>query len=186
MKNMQNMMCSKCKQRPGEVFMTSIINNKRIEELLCLECAMQKEEVMFLSKQDSGFKQFLSQALQMRQLSMPQEFTRLSEIKPEQKYELVIKDDCEVCGANWDIIKNTGMVGCSNCYNTFERDIDELMDFSSGGVYSGKIPKSSQAAFSAERQLFILKERLQESIKKEEYEKADLIKEQISQLQKTR
>ena len=119
-------------------------------------------------------------------MSMPQEFTRLPEIKSEQTYELNIKDDCEVCGANWEIIKNTGMVGCSNCYNTFEREIDELVDFSTGGVYSGKIPKSSQAAFSTERQLFVLRERLQESIKKEEYEKADLIKAQISQLQKTR
>ncbi len=181
MKDLKNMLCSKCHKNPAEVFMTSIINNKKVEEVLCLECAMQKEAVALMLKQDSQFQQFIDQALETRKQVVPREVAKIE--TQTKEYRLEIMEDCPVCGTGLEKAVESASVGCGHCYQVFATEIEKLLPGKIFSNYLGKIPKRSWAEDNLERKLLILEKKLEESIKKEEYEKAGVLKAEIKNLQ---
>lgn len=181
MKDLRNMLCSKCRKNPAEVFMTSIVNNKKIEEILCLECALKKEEVSQMLKQDSQFQQFVDQALQIRKQVAPREVAKIE--TQTKEYKLEVMEDCPVCGTGLEKVLESASVGCGHCYQIFAADIEKMLPENIFANYMGKIPKRSRAEDNIERKLLILEKKLEESIKKEEYEKAGILKAEIKSLQ---
>lgn len=51
---------------------------------------------------------------------------------------------CPYCGAKLSVYYNTGMLGCPECYNVFETEIDASLPEIQGGVrHVGKKPRYS-------------------------------------------
>lgn len=185
---MKRILCSRCNKNNAEVFMTSIVNGKKVEEVLCLECALQKEEVSFMLKQDPQFQQLIEQAIKMKKMDFNRIIGENKITEPSKTVEMDLLEDCPVCGADLEQIRETGLAGCSNCYGVFEQEMDRLLEIRRvTGTYKGRVPKNVSAQTGSEStasQLIILKQKLQDSINKEEYEQASLIKEQIVKLEK--
>lgn len=185
---MKKILCSRCNKNNAEVFMTSIINGKKVEEILCLECALQKEEVGFMIKHDPQFQQIVEQAIKMKSMDGNRVINVGKAIEVNKTTNLELLEDCPVCGTDLEHIKKTGLAGCANCYNIFEKEMDRILNIKRiTNAYKGRMPqhmvenKGQEATVS---QLIILKQKLQDSINKEEYEQASLLKAQIVKLEK--
>lgn len=188
MKNNADMLCSRCQIRPAEVFMTSIVGGKKIEEMLCLECALQKEEVAMMLSRDTQFKQFVDKALQMRNIDLNKLIPPMAEAKEQhigaKGLKLDLPKDCPICGCSAEQLIETREVGCDHCYEVFDGEIDKLLKLKHSTLYKGKRPVSdSVGADNPQQRIIMLKEQLKDSIRKEQYEQAGRLRAEIAKLE---
>ena len=95
------------------------------------------------------------------------------------------KDDirCEYCGRSFRELKNTGVLGCPKCYDSFGNEIKAYLKALNINLkYRGKIPKNSESYIYYNRKLEDLREKLDLAISLEEYEKAAEIRDEIKTL----
>jgi protein arginine kinase activator len=91
---------------------------------------------------------------------------------------------CKNCGATYSEFKKYGLLGCSECYESFSPTINPVIKRVQGNVeHTGKIPKKMGKEIMEKRRLSKLKEDLQKAIANEEYEKAAEIRDAIKSLQ---
>lgn len=182
---MKRILCNRCNKNNAEVFMTSIVNGRKVEEILCLECALQKEEVGMMLKQDPQFQQLIEQAIKMKNMDFNKTGDLDRKSSGKKALDLDLPEDCPICGVSSEQIKEIGLAGCSYCYQIFEKEMDRCLEIKRvTSVYKGRVPSNMPQEKSAASQLIILKQKLQDSITKEEYEQAGIIKEQIVKLEK--
>jgi protein arginine kinase activator len=93
---------------------------------------------------------------------------------------------CELCGTDFDEIKATGRVGCSNCYKVFEKQFaSTLLRLHGKTLHVGKIPNKiiengiKKEQDDEQTELENLKNKLAEAVLREEYEKAAIIRDEI-------
>ena len=87
---------------------------------------------------------------------------------------------CSGCGMKYADFKKTGQLGCSRCYDTFRRNLAPLIRRIHGSTnHIGKSPVKARKATKAKTEMSRLKERLEEAIKKEEFEEAARIRDAI-------
>lgn len=108
---------------------------------------------------------------------------------------------CKGCGSTFEDIVNMGKFGCPQCYETFEVQIDNLLNKIQGNNrHIGRIGKIEKAKvensekpnddnkkvkdFNNNDKLDKLKEKLKELVKAENYEEAAKIRDQIKELEK--
>ena len=156
------MLCDSCGKNEANFHYTKIINGKVKEEHLCKECTF----VNYDFDLDKPF-------------SMDKFFTSLIENKAE------IKDNedelkCDNCALDYSQFKERGEFGCSKCYLSFKGRVEPLIRSLHGhNVHRGKIPKSSEKKVFLKREEKDLKEELEDSIKKEEFERAAVIRDRL-------
>jgi len=155
------MQCDKC----GKISVyrsTLIVNGVSQTTNLCRDCAI-KEGVFSTSAADI-FEDMFSPFIGF----MP--------------FEHIEDLNCPVCKTTLREFKTTGKLGCSNCYNTFDEEIQKIIK---------KIAPNSthkQEALSAPKTTKIdkiskLKQDLEQAVKEERYEDAGRIKKQIQKLE---
>ena len=91
---------------------------------------------------------------------------------------------CPVCRLTLEDFRQINQFGCSECYTTFRSEIEPLLRRLHGSSsHEGKIPARSYADLSVERQIKLLREKLQQMISVENYEEAARIRDQIRALE---
>lgn len=159
------MLCDSCGKNEANFHYTKIINGKVKEEHLCKDCAFENYD-FDLNKL----------------LSMDKFFTSLMDSKPEKRdngEEL----KCENCGLTYSQFKERGEFGCSKCYIAFKDKVEPLIRSLHGhNFHRGKIPKSSDKKIFLKREEEDLKGELQDFIKKEEFEKAAVIRDKLKDI----
>ena len=97
----------------------------------------------------------------------------------EQKIDI----KCPQCGLTYKKFKALGKFGCSQCYKTFGDQIDSLVKGLHGhNTHRGKIPKRSNIKIFLRRETEKLRVDLEDAIKREEFEKAAIIRDEIKTL----
>ncbi|MEG0873329.1 MAG: UvrB/UvrC motif-containing protein [Clostridia bacterium] len=160
------MKCQKCLHREATVRYSENINGKSQEAHLCYECA-KKMGI-------ADFSDFLSPIF----INMPEFFG-------EQVLE------CSVCGNSFEDYANTGLFGCSSCYDVFESNLDELFLKMHGknrhvGTRRKRLAENKKVEtkkITKEEQLAELKNKLKELIEQEKYEDAALIRDKIKKIE---
>lgn len=164
------MLCDNCKERESIISYIRI-NNDEVEEVhLCQVCAEEK-----FKKEFTGYQNIIPQL--ENALKNIFKFTANSS-KDE-------KDDirCEYCGRSFRELKNTGVLGCPKCYDSFGNEIKSYLKALNINLkYRGKIPKNSESYIYYNRKLEDLREKLDLAISLEEYEKAAEIRDEIKTL----
>jgi len=91
---------------------------------------------------------------------------------------------CPTCGMTWAGFKEKGLVGCPDCYETFEEQLTPLLSRAhEGGVHhTGRMPRRAGVSAGLHRELATLRRELDEAIKAEEYERAASIRDRIRTL----
>lgn len=91
---------------------------------------------------------------------------------------------CPTCGATWANFRERGLLGCPECYDTFEEQLTPLLSRAhEGGVHhTGKHPSRAGMSAGLHRELSALRRELDEAIKAEEYERAASIRDCIRTL----
>ena len=159
------MKCEKCGKNEATVYIKNVINGKQSEMNLCSDCA----EAM-------GVMQNMNPFSAMNDI--------WSGFFPEfgfgESAKLSAGVKCPVCGMPASEIARTGYMGCSECYKNFSSIISPVVRRIHGDAkHTGKVPGSAGSELAKKRRLAELKKELQESVKREEFERAAALRDEI-------
>lgn len=175
---MKKLICQECKQRPATLHFTKILNGEKTEIHLCEYCAQDKGEVfMFPGSSNFSIHNLLAGLLNLE----PQ----LAEAKQDAFAHKQILQ-CERCHMTYNQFAKVGRFGCSYCYKAFQAQLNPLLKrlHSGNTVHSGKIPNRIGGTIQLQKQVIRLKQKLQETIAREEFEKAAEIRDEIRRIEK--
>ncbi|MDU1643349.1 UvrB/UvrC motif-containing protein, partial [Peptoniphilus harei] len=147
------------------------INNDEVEEVhLCQVCAEEK-----FKKEFQGYQNIIPQL----ENALKNIFKFTANSSKDEKDDI----KCEYCGRSFRELKNTGVLGCPKCYDSFGNEIKSYLKALNINLkYRGKIPKNADSYIYYNRKLEDLREKLDLAISLEEYEKAAEIRDEIKTL----
>ncbi|PKM79646.1 MAG: hypothetical protein CVU89_17215 [Firmicutes bacterium HGW-Firmicutes-14] len=168
------MLCEKCQKKQASVHVTKIVNGEKTETNLCETCAQGENAVGF------GFEpQWMLQNIFADLFNQPLAGGQPVTVSRGEQVR------CERCGFTESQFSKIGKLGCAGCYDIFETKLDPVLRRVHGNSrHTGKIPKRTGGLIVIKKEILDLKEKLQTAIKKEEYEKAAEIRDQIRGLEK--
>ncbi|WP_125153890.1 UvrB/UvrC motif-containing protein [Clostridium rectalis] len=167
------MLCEMCKKNKANVHITRIINGTTKQANVCEECA----------KQMSGFN--ISADMNV---NSPFTFQNIlggimDYINQPTQDNIDSISICENCKTTYKDFRETGLVGCSECYEKFNNMIMPVVRRVQGSIeHSGKIPKKFGKDILYKKKVNKLKEELQKAIAVEEYERAAEIRDMIKSI----
>ena len=187
------MLCDNCGKREANVKYSENINGRKKEFNLCEECSKKLGITNMDFSMPIDFSSFLGDFIE--DFTTPEFMPILSELK-------TIK--CNNCGYTFEDIANTGKLGCGECYNIFEDRLDPIIRRIQGANrHIGRIGKiidnkidqkiennsnkeekiNNKENNKEEQQLKKLQEELKQAVKKERYEEAAKIRDEINKIE---
>lgn len=193
------MLCERCKIREANIKYTEIINGVKTEHNLCSHCAKEMDFGQYAAILDGEFPlgKLLSGLLGLED--------------DEEETDVRSKVVCPTCGTSFDDFVEHSRFGCPDCYGVFDLFIsDKMKQLQGSESHKGKHPRF-QSAFekehsaragegkaeagaarghgssryaAAKKQIRELEARLQDAVKKEEYELAAQCRDQLRELKK--
>ena len=151
------MICSNCGKNNASITYKQNINGKKITLNLCDNCA---HEIGIFNSFDDIFSPMI----------LDFEYVLPEEIK------------CKKCGYTLSKYRSTGLFGCDECYNTFKKEIDEILLKIQGK--NRQIKEEKNIKKESINQIDKLKQELQELVKQEKFEEAAVIRDKIKDLEK--
>ncbi|MEM9161414.1 MAG: UvrB/UvrC motif-containing protein [Verrucomicrobiota bacterium] len=159
--------CSHCK-KPASIFLTQVIDGKVAKVAFCDSCPEGKEA------QQSLDVNIVGKASPKYEL-------------PKPSLNLSSGSKCPHCGFGQDDFKELGRMGCSRCYDVFADKLSPILGkIHEGTQHKGKVPgrePEEMAITVSPQEISDLKNRLQEHVQKEEYEKAAEVRDRIKELE---
>lgn len=167
------MKCQDCGDRDSTVRVTQIVNNEKIVLNLCKECAGKRGFHSPLDNTPFPLANFLSGMLTKDESGA----NSLSIAKSD----LV----CPNCGLDLEKFKNLGRFGCSQCYQTFREQLQDLLRKIHGSsLHRGKLPPMLSEEASLIKEQERLQEELQRAINSEDFERAADLRDKLKSLKK--
>lgn len=152
------MICNLCGKNEATIIVEKIFGAKREKLGICRECA-QKNNVTRDPK------------------SLQKVFDLFEKTQAASKV-------CPVCGTNVSEIEQHLMAGCSECYTVFSKQIKGTLKFiGSSANFSGSLPQKLKGFKSVLTDRMMLEQKLQEAVKKEDYEKAAMYRDYLKALE---
>ncbi|WP_027633509.1 UvrB/UvrC motif-containing protein [Clostridium hydrogeniformans] len=169
------MLCEKCNKNKANVHIVKVVNGVKQEKNLCDKCAKDQDNLS-LTIDGSLESTFNFQNL----ISGLMDY-----INGGLSNENNISIECPKCKTTYLDFRKTGLLGCNNCYKTFEDYITPMIRGVQKDVeHVGKLPEKGGRELLEKRKILKLKEELQQAILAEEYEKAAEIRDEIKNIQK--
>ena len=175
------MLCELCKKNQATIHIQEIIHNKKKSLHICAQCAAEKVEKDPILK---GFN--LADMLYnlSDELELPFK-TEATEHKVDGQHPTLV---CSECG--WDSAKfrNTGRLGCAQCYLLFRELLTQgLSTMHKGTLHVGKQPGEPSDCETSRISLSImnLQQEMDEYVQREEYEQAAVIRDEICKLKES-
>lgn len=165
------MLCDVCKQAEATVHLTQIVNGEKRESHLCEACARSDTEAGWLEPVFS-FNKFLGGLLDPETASGLGAGTARARVR------------CPNCGLTFADFKRLGHLGCSECYETFDQQLEPVLRRIHGGTaHTGKVPAKAGTALRRRREMDRLRQELQAAVAKEEYERAAELRDRLRALE---
>ncbi|MFQ6066452.1 MAG: UvrB/UvrC motif-containing protein [bacterium] len=162
------MICQVCGQREATFHFKEMINGEVKELHLCEICAKEKG---------------LGETLFMPSLSLSDLMAGLTELEVPRPEEISVS--CSHCGLSYGDIKEKGKIGCGLCYQALNEYLTPLLEKIQGKVrHSGKVPRKSKVKDQRESKIYELRKELEILVRKEEYERAAELRDEIRRLEK--
>ena len=163
------MQCQICGKRPAVVHFTEIVNNKKSEYHVCEKCAEEKGYHVPLVKTKFSVGDLLAGMVEQ-----PGDATE----------SRVGRVQCPKCGMVYSNFKETGRLGCSECYPTFRSQLRPLLRRVHGSTkHVGKAPVRDAERVALRREVQRLHEELQKAVEKEDFESAAGLRDRIKKLE---
>ncbi|MBC8059666.1 MAG: UvrB/UvrC motif-containing protein [Clostridiaceae bacterium] len=170
------MLCDNCKKNEATVHIKKLMNGAKQEYSLCDSCANELNGMSFVDISSIG----LSNTFTVQDLLGG----IIDYVNQSSQSTTVNIQTCKNCGMSYTEFKKTGLMGCSQCYESFKDSLVPIIKRVQGNIeHVGKIPKKSGKEIMGKRQLLKLKEDLNKAITSEEYEKAAEIRDEIRGIQ---
>ncbi len=163
------MQCQNCHKNPATVHLTEIQDNRMTELHLCQACAQEKGLAAVPAAEKFSIADLL--AGMVDKMSTTEE----ERIGPVQ---------CPRCGMHYSSFKESGRLGCAECYIAFAPKLKPLLRRIHGSTrHVGKLPAREDGAEPQGRQLQRLHDELERAVEREEFERAAEIRDRIKHLE---
>lgn len=166
------MKCDNCGSDDAVVHLTQIVNNEMSTFHLCERCAAEKGLEATPEPLTFPLTDFLAQMGET----------------PGSSPEPVQGQQCSFCGLTFGDFRETGRLGCPQCYTSFESHIRGLLRRIHGGTqHMGKVylPPDPTATEMGKR-LEVLRRKLQRAVEAEDFERAARLRDEIRTLEPVR
>ncbi|WP_050613603.1 UvrB/UvrC motif-containing protein [Bacillus testis] len=173
------MLCQECKQNPATHHFRKIVNGEKVEVYLCDKCSQEKGEMFMLN----GNPYFSLNSLLAGLLNIEPNYKKAQQNTFANSLEDV---RCDHCHMSYKEFARIGRFGCAHCYTSFEKQLEPILKRLHGGnsTHVGKIPERIGGGISLRKRINDLKAELQESIQREEFERAAELRDEIRALEK--
>jgi protein arginine kinase activator len=160
--------CSNCGEREGIVSLTTIVEGDVRTSSLCAKCAEEKGIETGVGVSDTPLGGFLA-ALGVS-------------LDPDAPLSAALETRCAGCGATLRDFRETGRVGCAECYRSFDAPLRELLRRLHGSTHhTGKrysaVP--SVPALAPPSSLRELRDQLRRAIEAEQFELAAELRDRL-------
>ena len=175
------MLCQNCGKNEANIRYTEVINGVKKEIALCSSCAKKLgvDNIEMPINFNSFLGDFFNDYAETEFMPMLQTGT--------------VK--CKTCGMTYNDFINTGLFGCSDCYDTFSNPIDSLLKNLHGTAkHVGRLPNGTAEKIKVEEtkkeeapkvdKKAKLEKELEKAIKEERYEDAAKIRDEIKEMEK--
>jgi protein arginine kinase activator len=164
------MPCEQCREREAVIHLTQIVNEQVTTLHLCERCAAEKGVESPGSQPKTPLGSFLA--------AMGQEL-------PDQTPALKSTENCPRCGGSLQDFRESGRLGCSDCYRTFEAPLRDLLRRLHGSTHHmGERYADRQTAAPKERhQAAELREQLRLAVETENFELAAELRDRLRVLE---
>jgi protein arginine kinase activator len=162
--------CDNCGADDAVVHLTQIVNNEMTTFHLCESCAAEKGLEPTPESVNFPLSDFLAQ------MGEKEEVTRGES-----------SGACSFCGLTFDDFRETGRLGCPQCYNTFEPHLRRLLRRIHGGTrHVGKVylPPDPTAS-EMEKRVEALRRKLERAVAAEDFERAAELRDEIRSFEPT-
>jgi protein arginine kinase activator len=166
--------CQECGEAPAVVVLLRIDDGEVVHARLCQQCA---EDMAAHGDGGSWVLAMPSSAegLGVREVREESEQASVQQSEPQV---------CGVCGTTLSDIKETGMVGCSICYEVFSDYLRAQLseDGHELTAHLGKTPAQGSEADKVQREVLRLQHMLRELVEFERYEEAASVRDRLAEL----
>ncbi len=163
------MLCQICGKNPATVHFTEIHDNHMSEIHVCERCAEEKGMHAPAEKHKFEIADLLA--------NMVDSMTQTDE-------ERVGHVQCPRCGMLYSSFKETGRLGCAECYAAFQFQLRPLLRRIHGDTrHRGKMPTRGSAGATRSRQIQRLHDDLRRAVEREDFEKAVTIRDDIRKIE---
>lgn len=167
------MLCENCHKREATVHQTVITNGQKQESHLCEVCARESSPLHNFSFPNLSIQQLLGSFLGA-------DPTVGKSVKPPLQAE----PTCRHCGMTYSQFAQSGVLGCSRCYEEMEPHLLPLIKRIQGTTtHSGKVPKRTGGIARARRDLEQLRRQQEAAVQAERYEEAAKLRDQIKRME---
>ena len=152
-------LCDRCGKNPATIHVSTTVNGKVTEENLCSECA-----------RESGVWKdpFMSFAQMMAGMTG-------ETVRPQKTNTL----RCSKCGYDFSRFRETGLLGCPQCYEDFREYLNPMIRRIHGSLtHLGERP-GQVISDPVSTRINELQRQLTEAVQNEEYEKAVELRDEI-------
>lgn len=164
------MLCQICGKNQGTVHITEIHDNKMSEIHVCERCAEEKGINATAKKQKFDIADLLA--------GMVDDVTNTEE-------ERIGHIHCPRCGLLYSGFKETGRLGCPECYTAFQFQLRPLLRRVHGDTrHRGKVPARDSEGATRSRQIQRLHDELQRAVEREDFERAAAVRDEIQRLER--
>lgn len=157
------MLCQLCHAQEASVYLIESVENTRTTLYICEACAQKRHIGEVLNKSALALQQLLASLFQMDAAWDP----KLTEMA------------CPDCGLTAAQLRQTGRLGCEQCYNVFRESLLPLLrSFHQAEEHrgrSGPAPEEIPGAFELKE----LKEKIRRAVEAEDYELAARLRDQL-------
>jgi protein arginine kinase activator len=154
-------MCEECGAHPANIHLTQIVENETQSFHLCEDCARKRGINISIDEE----------AMKAETLGIPF-------IVPEAE----VDPECIGCGMKLSEFRDKGLLGCSDCYASFEREIEAMLMQTNGSTeHKGKRYGKAVLVKKEKTDVSRLRSELDAAIKNEEFERAAKLRDAIHQ-----
>ncbi len=161
------MQCQNCNKETATIHLTEIVNGQRSEKHLCQNCA-EAEGVTV--KSQLSLNELLSSLL-------------AAQAKPGgEDGESIV---CPHCGISLEQFRSGGRLGCPHDYEVFKQALRPVIAaaHNEAQTHCGKTPAGITESVDNALKIEQLKKQLEAAVRKEDYETAAKLRDQIASLQ---
>ncbi len=171
------MVCDNCGEREAAIHLTQIVNNSVTTLHLCEQCAAEKGVETGASVAKFPLGDFLAS---------------LGKTAGGEQAEAMPDVACAFCGGTLKDFRDTGRLGCAQCYTTFEPHLRDLLRRLHGSsqhvgeryAASASVVEAAQGASAADAgRVGELKEQLRRAVEAENFELAAELRDKLKVLE---
>ena len=163
------MLCEDCGKNAAEVHIQTVINGESTGVDLCHECLAKRRAQGGLPTLGS-IGEWLASFMDMTRTQ-----PRVSTLT------------CGNCGISFEKFKETGMLGCAQCYTSFRAQLAPMLSRIHGQVqHEGRVPAAMSESVRGKRELERLKAEMGQAVEREDFEAAAQLRDRIREMSELR